>query len=80
MRYVWLQLDQNNLSNGNMTDKTETNRVRDSIPLKFFPLSSDSYGYDGGFKIKSVKDAATGNDLKFTINFTMMRVDIAKHT
>jgi len=31
MKYVWLQLDQNNLSNGNMTDKTETNKLRDSI-------------------------------------------------
>ena len=76
LRYLWLQLDQNNLSNGNMTDKTENNRVRDSIPAKFFPLAGDTYGYDGGFKIKSVKDAATGKDLPFTINFTMMRVDI----
>ncbi|MCW5912701.1 MAG: M1 family metallopeptidase [Cyclobacteriaceae bacterium] len=76
LRYLWLQLDQNNLSNGNMTDKTENNRVRDSIPAKFFPLASDTYGYDGGFKIKSVKDAATGKDLPYIINFTMMRVDI----
>ncbi|MBX2915511.1 MAG: M1 family metallopeptidase [Cyclobacteriaceae bacterium] len=76
LRYLWLQLDQNNLSNGNMTDKTETNRVRDSIPAKFFPLAGDTYGYEGGFKIKSVKDAATGKDLPYIINFTMMRVDI----
>ena len=76
LRYVWLQLDQNNLSNGNMTDKTETNRVRDSIPIKFFPLASDTYGYEGGFKIKSVKDAATGKDLSYTINLTMLRVDL----
>lgn len=76
LRFVWLQLDQNNLSSGNMTDKTEVNRVRDSIPTKFFPLASDTYGYEGGFKIKSVKDAATGKDLPYTINFTMMRVDL----
>ncbi|MBL7861219.1 MAG: M1 family metallopeptidase [Cyclobacteriaceae bacterium] len=76
LRFVWLQLDQNNLSNGNMTDKTEVNRVRDSIPTKFFPLASDTYGYEGGFKIKSVKDVATGKDLPYTINFTMMRVDL----
>lgn len=76
LRYLWLQLDQNNLSKGNMTDKTETNRVRDSIPTKFFPLSSDTYGYDGGFKIKSVKDAVTGKDLPYTINFTMLRVNV----
>ncbi|MDZ7647693.1 MAG: hypothetical protein U5K54_11230 [Cytophagales bacterium] len=49
LRYLWLQLDQNNLSKGSMTDKTETNRMRDSIPVKFFPLASDAYGYEGGF-------------------------------
>ncbi|MBL7877485.1 MAG: M1 family metallopeptidase [Cyclobacteriaceae bacterium] len=76
LRYLWLQLDQNNLAKGSMTDKTETNRVRDSIPVKFFPLASDTYGYEGGFKIKSVKDATTGKDLPYTINFTMMRVDL----
>lgn len=76
MKYLWLQLDQNNLSNGNMTDKTETNSVRDSVPAKWFPLSSDTYGYEGGFKIKSVKDAATGKDLPFLVNYTMLRVDL----
>ncbi len=76
MKYVWLQLDQNNLSNGNMTDKTETNRLRDSIPARWFPLASDTYDYQGGFKIKSVKDAATGKDLSFLINYTMLRIDL----
>ncbi|MBK8290039.1 MAG: M1 family metallopeptidase [Flammeovirgaceae bacterium] len=76
LRYLWLQLDQNNLSKGNMTDKTETNRVRDSIPVKFFPLASDAYGYEGGFKIKSVKDAATGKDLPFYNQFHHASVDL----
>ncbi|MFM8913014.1 MAG: M1 family metallopeptidase [Flammeovirgaceae bacterium] len=76
LRFLWLQLDQNNLSNGNMTDKTETSRVRDSIPVKFFPLASDTYGYDGGFKITAVKDAATGKALQFVINYTMLRIDL----
>jgi len=76
MKYVWLQLDQNNLSNGNMTDKTETNRLRDSIPARWFPLASDTYDYQGGFKIKSIKDAATGKDLSFLVNYTMMRIDL----
>src|SRR5437879_597193 len=57
MKYVWLQLDQNNLSNGNMTAKTKTGTVRDSTAAKFFPLASDTYDYKGGFTIKSVKDA-----------------------
>ncbi|MCX8491506.1 MAG: M1 family metallopeptidase [Cyclobacteriaceae bacterium] len=76
LRFLWLQLDQNNLSKGNMTNRTATNRVRDSIPAKFFPLANDTYGYDGGFKIKSVKDATTGKDLSFIINHTMLRVDL----
>lgn len=76
LRYLWLQLDQNKLSKDNITSMTETNRVRDSVPAKFFPLAGDTYGYEGGFKIKSVKDAATGKDLPYIINFTMMRVDI----
>jgi hypothetical protein len=76
LRFLWLQLDQNNLSDGNMTDKTETNRVRDSIPVKFFPLATDTYGYEGGFKITAVKDATTGKALSYLINYTMLRVDL----
>ena len=76
LRFLWLQLDQNNLSKDNMTDKSETSRIRDSIPSKFFPLSSDTYDYEGGFKILSVKDAATNKDIPFIINNTMLRVDL----
>ncbi|MBS1557277.1 MAG: M1 family metallopeptidase [Bacteroidetes bacterium] len=76
MKYVWLQLDQNNLANGNMTDKTETNRIRDSVPARWFPLVQDTYDYKGGFTIKSVKDAATGKDLPFLVNYTMLRIDL----
>lgn len=77
LRYLWLQLDQNNLSQNSITDQSENNRVRDSVPAKFFPLASNTYGYDGGFKIKSVKDAATGQSLPYIINHTMMRVDLS---
>jgi hypothetical protein len=76
LRFLWLQLDQNNLASGNMTDKTETNRVLDSIPVKFFPMSPDTYAYDGGFKITAVKDAVTGKQLPFVINYTMLRIDL----
>lgn len=78
LRYLWMQLDQNKLSPGNMTDKTSNNVIRDSVPAKFLAEALGGYGYDyeGGYKIKSVKDANTGKDLPITINFTMMRVDI----
>src|SRR5579859_3454089 len=37
MTYLWLQLDQNNLAKGNMTQKTATNFIRDSVPARYFP-------------------------------------------
>jgi hypothetical protein len=76
MRYVWLQLDQNNVSRDNMTSKTETNRIVDSVAAKSFPVVQAVNDYDGGFKIKSVKDAASGKDLRYVVNYTMMRVDL----
>lgn len=78
LRYLWMQLDQNKLMPGNMTDKTSNTVIRDSVPAKFLAEALGGYGYDyeGGYKIKSVKDAATGKDLSHTINFTMMRVDL----
>ena len=76
MKYVWLQLDQNDLANGNMTEKTRTSTVRDSTAAKFFALASSTYDYTGGFKIKSVKDAASGKDLPFLVNYTMLRIDL----
>lgn len=75
LKYLWLQLDQNILSEGNMTDKTKTNSVRDSVSTMQMQSSLDLYGnYKGGYTIKSVKVGST--DLKFFVNYTMMRVDL----
>ncbi|HEY5691088.1 MAG TPA: M1 family metallopeptidase [Cyclobacteriaceae bacterium] len=78
LRFLWMQLDQNKLSAGNITDKTSNNIIRDSVPAKFLAEALGGYGYDydGGYRIQSVKDANTGKDLPYTINFTMMRVDL----
>jgi hypothetical protein len=51
--------------------------VRDSVDAGTFASSLALTNFDGGFKIKSVKDAS-GNSLKYTINQTMMRVDLPK--
>jgi hypothetical protein len=75
LRYLWLQLDQNNLAKDNNTKKTSTYRLKDSTDTKSISANLDLYEFDGGFKIKSVKDAS-GNPLKHTINYTMMRVDL----
>jgi hypothetical protein len=75
LRYLWLQLDQNNQAKDNNTQKTKTSRLRDSTAAKTIASDLNLYEFDGGFKIKSVKDAS-GKPLAYTINYTMMRVDL----
>ena len=77
LSYLWLQLDQNINAKGNNTLKTANNSVRDSIDTKSMAATVDLYDFDGGFKIKSIKDAS-GKALSYSINQTMMRIDLPK--
>lgn len=73
LRFLWLQLDQNILSKDNLTVQTRTSEMADTMYTK--QLIQRAIPFDGGHKIKSVKDAS-GNALKYFINYTMMRVDL----
>lgn len=77
LRYLWMQLDQNIFGPDNMTSKTETGAIVDSLPAGLLREISgvNLSDYKGGYKIKSVKDAS-GKDLRHAINHTMMRVDL----
>lgn len=75
LTYLWLQLDQNINAKGNNTLKTETNTIRDSLDTRLMAQNLGLFDFDGGFKIKSVRDAA-GKALPYTINYTMMRIDL----
>jgi hypothetical protein len=77
LSFLWLQLDQNIFAPENMTGKTNTGQVRDSVPAGFLNYISGITvsDYKGGYTIKSVKDAA-GKPLPYTINNTMMRIDL----
>ena len=75
LRYLWLQLDQNNQAKGNNTQKTTTNKIKDSTAAKTIAGDLNLYDFDGGFKIKSVTDGS-GKSLLYTVNYTMMRVDL----
>ena len=77
LKYLWLQLDQNIFDKDNNTGKISNTSIRDSVAAKTISGQLDLYDFDGGFKIKSVKDAS-GNVLPYTINYTMMRIDLAK--
>ena len=77
LKFLWLQLDQNLFDEKSMTNQSATGVIRDSIPAAFFNTSSGVTisDYQGGYKIKSLKDAA-GKNLPYIINNTMMRVDL----
>lgn len=77
LTYLWLQLDQNINAKGNSTLKTANSRVRDSADTKSMAISLGLYDFDGGYKIKSVKDGA-GASLPTQVNQTMMRIDLPK--
>ncbi len=75
LKYLWLQLDQNINKKENNTFKSVTTAVKDSVSARDIAGDIGLYDYDGGFKIKSVKDAS-GKNLAYTINQTMMRIDL----
>jgi hypothetical protein len=73
LKYLWMQLDQNILAADNTLATTGTGAVKDSAAAKTFATQVGDF--DGGFKVKSVKDV-TGKALSYTIVNTMMRVDL----
>jgi hypothetical protein len=73
LTYLWLQLDQNVRAKDSDTYKIRQNQIGDSVSLNQFKNLEP--WFDGGFKISKVKDFK-GNDLHYTINKTMMRVDL----
>lgn len=75
LKFLWLQLDQNKLAENNLTERTETGVLNDSVPVKTAASDLNLYDFDGGFKIKSIKDAS-GKTLPYIINYTMMRIDL----
>ncbi|HZY79240.1 MAG TPA: M1 family metallopeptidase [Cyclobacteriaceae bacterium] len=75
LKYLWLQLDQNLFAKDNVAPKTLGNSVKDSVTTKTIAGQLGLYDFDGGYKIKSVKDAS-GKALPYTINSTMMRIDL----
>ncbi|HEY0742227.1 MAG TPA: M1 family metallopeptidase [Chryseosolibacter sp.] len=71
--YLWLQLDQNILSDENTLGATNTGSVVDSAAAKTYAARLSDF--DAGFKIKAVKETS-GKPLQYIINNTMMRVDL----
>ena len=75
LKYLWLQLDQNLFAKDSNTPKTAPSAVKDSVSTKAIAGQLGLIDFDGGHKIKAVRDAS-GKTLPYTINATMMRIDL----
>ncbi|RZJ30233.1 MAG: M1 family peptidase, partial [Flavobacterium sp.] len=75
--YLWLQLDQNQIARTSKSPLVENSKADAAISAAGFTRKYFEERFDGGFNIEYVKDA-TGKAMPYTINQTMMRVELAK--
>ncbi len=75
LEYLWIQLDQNVRAADSDTKKIQIERMEDFRSID--DVKKKSFEFDGGFKIEEVT-STSGKDMKYFINKTMMRIDLAK--
>ncbi|MBN2237380.1 MAG: M1 family metallopeptidase [Bacteroidales bacterium] len=75
LTYLWIQLDQNMRALDSDRYKTATSEMRDQMSLSALKRLEPTF--DGGFKLEKVTDSK-GLPLKYTINGTMMRIDLPR--
>lgn len=77
LEYLWVQLDQNVRSRDS---KSPLIKSSDSTPANRVGAFVNEYmseGFDGGFNLQEVKNV-NGNNIEYTINRTMMRVEMSE--
>ena len=75
LEYLWLQLDQNMRAKNSDTYKIRQSQISDRTGISSLRRLTPTF--DGGFKIDHVR-ADNGREMKYTINKTMMRIDLPK--
>jgi hypothetical protein len=75
MKFLWLQLDQNILAKDNLTSASSTGAIEQNTNTMNIASTLGLHDLDGGFRIETVTDAY-GKAMTYTINQTMMRVDL----
>ncbi|TDD78695.1 M1 family metallopeptidase [Flavobacterium caseinilyticum] len=76
LEYLWVQLDQNQAAKNSQTPLAESQRMEQVFPAGGFANKFLKQELERGFNIEFVKDAK-GNPLSYTINQTMMRINLA---
>jgi hypothetical protein len=77
LEYLWIQLDQNESAKTSKSPLVENTTADPAIGAAGFSRKYLEEKFDGGFKIDYVNDA-NGKPLLYTINETMMRIDLPK--
>jgi hypothetical protein len=75
--YLWIQLDQNVRAKDSDSQLTSTSSMDDEMSFGRIKRMHDRMNFDGGFKLELVTDV-NGKNLPYTVNKTMMRIDLAK--
>ena len=75
LSYLWIQLDQNIRAEYNMEDMKTSSGIPKMSSVDSFVEEFTSETFIGGFNIQQVTDE-NGRPLRFTVNKTMMRVDL----
>lgn len=75
--YLWVQLDQNIARRDSQTPLIDSQTIPQATSVENFTKTYMGKGFDGGFNLEYVKDEK-GNAMKYTINNTMMRIDLPK--
>jgi hypothetical protein len=76
LEYLWVQLDQNQAKANTQTSLAESEKINPVLPLDGFSNKYLKKDLERGFNIELVKDAK-GNPMSYTINETMMRINLA---
>ena len=77
LEYIWMQLDQNIQSRKSLSPLVESNKTDPASGVQGFSRKYLEEDFDGGFNIEFVKDAL-GKAIPYTINQTMMRIELPK--
>lgn len=75
LEYLWLQMDQNQAAKNSQSPLAESERIETTMAPSKFTNEYLKQGLDRGFKLEYVKDAK-GNPMTYTVNQTMMRIDL----
>nr|WP_315222150.1 M1 family metallopeptidase [uncultured Flavobacterium sp.] len=76
LEYLWIQLDQNQAKANTQSSLVESEKINQVLPFDKFSSEYLKKDLERGFNIEYVKDAK-GNPMSYTINETMMRINLA---